>query len=63
VKYSKTGTTIGQASYKEGLKDGEWFIFDNAGNKLFEMHYAKGERSGTWKQWDSAGNLLSTKTY
>ena len=48
-----------EAGFKNGLKDGNWFIWDDTGVKRYEMFYEKGEKKGLWIIRDENGKEVS----
>lgn len=44
-----------QQSYKQGIKDGLWINWDEAGAKVAEARYMAGKKEGYWYVWDGKG--------
>jgi antitoxin component YwqK of YwqJK toxin-antitoxin module len=63
TRYSINGNLTAQASYINNKKDGNCFVYNEAGNKLFEMIYKDGQKVGIWNQWDENGKLIQTTNY
>jgi antitoxin component YwqK of YwqJK toxin-antitoxin module len=61
--YTPDGLQISIASYKDGVKHGEWKIWRENGALAYEMYYENGEKVGTWKQYDEAGNLIKKRDF
>jgi antitoxin component YwqK of YwqJK toxin-antitoxin module len=54
---------VSVANYKDGLKHGQWLIFDDKGTLLYDMEYSAGQKSGNWKKYDETGKLTSERKY
>ncbi|MGD9932066.1 MAG: toxin-antitoxin system YwqK family antitoxin, partial [Mangrovibacterium sp.] len=54
---------VAVANYQDGHKHGEWKVWDDNGNLIYEMSYVNGEKSGTWKKYDASGELVSERTF
>jgi len=61
--YQEDGTLIGIASYKDGVKHGEWKIWRLDGTLAYEMYYEKGEKVGKWKSYNEKGELIKERDY
>lgn len=61
--WAENGTKVGEASYKNGKKEGTWKVWDKEGNLVYEMHYKRGKRSGVWKMYDKNGECIKTVSF
>ena len=59
----KTGQPLLQYEYKNGARDGRYFINYANGQKWQEGYYTSGAPNGTWRNWDKKGKLIRTTTY
>lgn len=59
----KTGEPLLQYEYKNGAKDGYYFINYANGKKWQDGYFTAGTPNGTWNNWDKKGKLVRTVTY
>jgi antitoxin component YwqK of YwqJK toxin-antitoxin module len=57
------GVKVAEASYKNGKKDGKWFVWDDEGNLKYELCYKDGEKTGTWKSYNEMGVVINERDY
>jgi len=52
VRYSESGSLIGEASFKNDKKDGDWKVYNDKGQMIFYIKYKNGKRevSSTWNE-------------
>ena len=63
LAYSLEGVQTGIASYKNGIKEGEWKIWRPDGSIVYEMFYKNGKKIGTWKMYDEKGNIIKEEIF
>ena len=62
--FGKKGQPIAERTYKEGLREGVWVLYDKEGKqKLREESYRDGKADGEWKTWYSNGQLRQTVAF
>ncbi len=59
----KNGDALLQYEYKNGAKDGYYFINYANGVKWQDGYFTAGTPNGTWRNWDKKGKLVRTVTY
>jgi antitoxin component YwqK of YwqJK toxin-antitoxin module len=57
-KWSEDGILVGLATYKKGVKHGEWKIWRNDGSLAYEMFYENGKRVGIWIAYSEEGHIV-----
>ena len=62
-KWNRQNVKVGEANYKDHLKDGKWFIWDDNGVLRYDMTYSEGKKTGTWFMYDEKGSLIDKKEY
>jgi len=62
-RWNENGVLIGIASYKNGIKHGDWKIWESDGSPAYEMHYKNGEKYGTWLVYDNVGNIKEKRSF
>jgi antitoxin component YwqK of YwqJK toxin-antitoxin module len=62
-QFASNGQQLGEAYYKNGLKDGIWTVWDEQGIKRYHMVYSMGKKVDTWKMWDENAVLVSERIY
>lgn len=63
VAYYENGQVEETGTMLENTKEGNWYRYDQAGNKLAIAQYRKGQKHGTWKVWSSDGVLRVVMEY
>lgn len=58
LSFTKEGIKAGEASYNNGLKQGEWKIYDQSGNMRYTINYENG-RIMNATNYDSNGKLVA----
>ena len=59
----KNGSKLLLYTYKNGMKDGLYFICHASGLKWEEGYYREGLPTGQWRSWDKEGKLLKERTF
>ncbi|OUW61282.1 MAG: hypothetical protein CBD58_03320 [bacterium TMED198] len=63
IKNKKTGYTVIEKSYKEGILHGPLKYYWNNGNLRLKGSYLNQRRSGNWKNFDINGNIILEENY
>lgn len=63
LTYSADGVQTGLASYKDGIKHGEWKIWREDGTLVYEMFYENGVKTGIWKVYNERGELIKKRDF
>ena len=61
--YFEDGKLKEQRSFKNGLKDGIWIIWDSNQTKISEARYKDDLKDGTWYIWHSNGKKYFEMLY
>jgi antitoxin component YwqK of YwqJK toxin-antitoxin module len=48
--------------YKNGKKDGTWYMYDDNGKVRFKVEYVNGKKR-RGRQWDAKGHLIDSRTW
>ena len=57
------GNLWSQATYINGIENGEKTVYYENGNKYYQGFLKDNKRTGDWSFWDKEGKLLKTVTY
>jgi len=63
IKNKKTGYTVIEKSYKEGILHGPLKYYWNNGNIRVQGSYLNQKRSGNWKNFDVNGKIILEENY
>jgi antitoxin component YwqK of YwqJK toxin-antitoxin module len=63
IYYFADGKVKEIANYKNGLKHGEWYQFNQNGNLIMQANYNENKKQGTWKVWDDSGKIRMKMKY
>ena len=52
MRYSESGSIIGEANFKNDKKDGDWKIYNEKGQMTFYIKYKNGKKEviSTWNE-------------
>lgn len=57
------GNLWSQATYVDGIENGEKTVYYENGNKYYQGILKDNKRTGEWSFWDPEGKLIKTVTY
>ncbi len=61
--YHDNGQLLGEGEERNGLKEGEWFFYDNSGVLTSKGVYQKGKQFGVWYYFHPNGEIASSGEY